>query len=624
MSFWSKLFGTPPPPTSRGKKKSTPLTFKERWKALHNIPKFFRLIWEVSPSMMLGNLVLRLLKAGIPLTMLYVGKLIIDEVIRIAQIGFEGADMQYLWTIVAIEFGLALMSDLLNRGINLLDALLGDLFANKTSVQLIEHAARLDLQQFEDADFYDKLERARRQTTGRTVLMGQVLSQVQDFITILFLGAGLVVFNPWLIVLLFIAVIPAFLSETYFNEKSYSITRNWTPERRELDYLRYIGASDVTAKEIKIFGLEKFLRNRFEVVADRYYEVNKALSVKRAAWGSVFNSLGNAGYYVAYVVIILQTVKSIITVGDLTFLAGSFNRLRALLQSILTRFSSISQNALYLQDFFDFLEMQPQITSSNKALPFPKKLKEGFVFDNVGFKYPGTEIWALRNLSFTFRAGEKLALVGENGAGKTTLTKLIARLYDPSEGQILLDGHDLKEYDLKELREAIGVIFQDFVRFQMTASENIAIGKIEELEDQPTIVHSAEQSLADTVIEKLPAQYEQMLGRRFQGGVELSGGEWQKVALGRAYMRKAEVLILDEPTAALDARAEFEVFQRFADLTEGKMAVLISHRFSTVRMADRILVLQNGQKIELGTHEELLDLGGSYAELFGLQAAGYQ
>ncbi|MGB0931124.1 MAG: ATP-binding cassette domain-containing protein, partial [Chitinophagales bacterium] len=451
MSFWSKLFGTPPPSTPRGKKKSAPLTFKERWKALHNIPKFFRLIWEVSTSMMLGNLVLRLFKAGIPLTMLYVGKLIIDEVIRIAQVGFEGADMQYLWTIVAIEFGLALMSDLLNRGINLLDALLGDLFANKTSVQLIEHAARLDLQQFEDADFYDKLERARRQTTGRTVLMAQVLSQVQDFITILFLGAGLVVFNPWLIVLLFIAVIPAFLSETYFNEKSYSITRNWTPERRELDYLRYIGASDVTAKEVKIFGLEKFLRNRFEIVADRYYEVNKALSVKRAAWGSVFNSLGNAGYYVAYIVIVLQTVKNIITVGDLTFLAGSFNRLRALLQSILTRFSSISQNALYLQDFFDFLEMQPTITSSKKALPFPKEIETGFVFENVGFKYPGTEIWALRHLSFTFKTDEKLALVGENGAGKTTLTKLIARLYDPSEGRILLDGHDLKEYDLKEL-----------------------------------------------------------------------------------------------------------------------------------------------------------------------------
>ncbi|MEZ4883211.1 MAG: ABC transporter ATP-binding protein [Chitinophagales bacterium] len=624
MSFWSKLFGTTPPSPSRSRGSSDSLTFKERWKALGNIPKFFRLIWETSRMMTLGNVILRVLQAGVPLTMLYVGKLIIDEVIRIAQTGFDGTDMQYLWSIVAIEFTLALVSDLFNRGINLLDALLGDLFANKTSVQLIEHAAKLDLQQFEDANFYDKLERARRQTTGRTVLMSQVLAQVQDMITILFLGAGLVVFNPWLIVLLFVAVIPAFLSETYFNEKSYSITRSWTPERRELDYLRYVGASDVTAKEIKIFGLEGFLRNRFESLADRYYEVNKALTVKRAAWGSIFNSLGNAGYYTAYIVIILQTVKNLISVGDLTFLAGSFNRLRSLLQSILTRFSSIAQNALYLQDFFDFMDMQPLIISQQQALTFPKEIQQGFVFENVGFKYPGTEIWALRHLSFTWDAGEKLALVGENGAGKTTFTKLIARLYDPSEGRILLDGHDLKEYDLKELREAIGVIFQDFVRFQMTASENIAIGKIEEKEDKPTIVHSAEQSLADTVIEKLPAQYEQMLGRRFEGGVELSGGEWQKVALGRAYMRKAQVLILDEPTAALDARAEFEVFQRFADLTAGKMAVLISHRFSTVRMADRILVLKNGQKVELGTHKELLELNGFYAELFGLQAAGYQ
>ncbi|MFK7904929.1 MAG: ABC transporter ATP-binding protein [Chitinophagales bacterium] len=626
MSFWSKLFGTERETKSKYKRQgeAKSLTFKERWKALSNIPKFFRLIWETSPSMTLGNALLRLCKAGIPLTMLYVGKLIIDEVIRIGQVGFEGADMQYLWTIVAIEFGLALFSDLLNRGINLLDALLGDLFANKTSVQLIEHAAQLDLQQFEDATFYDKLERARRQTVGRTVLMSQVLSQVQDIITILFLAAGLVVFNPWLILLLLVAVFPAFLSETYFNEKSYSLTRSWTSERRELDYLRYVGASDVTAKEIKIFGLENFLRSRFETIADSYYEVNKALSIKRAAWGSVFNSLGNGGYYIAYVVIILQAVKSIITVGDLTFLAGSFNRLRALLQGILTRFSSIAQNALYLQDFFDFMEMQPEIVSPEKSRPFPKEIKEGFVFENVGFKYPGTEIWALRHLSFSLKAGEKLALVGENGAGKTTLTKLISRLYDPSEGRILLEGHDLKSYNLKELRQAIGIIFQDFVRFQMTASENIAIGKIEEREDTSVIVHSAEQSLADTVIQKLPEQYEQMLGRRFQGGVELSGGEWQKVALGRAYMRKAEMLILDEPTAALDARAEFEVFQRFADLTKGKMAVLISHRFSTVRMADRILVMQNGEKVELGTHQELLDLDGYYAELFGLQAAGYQ
>lgn len=627
MSFWSRLFGTAKENKSKYKAEKVgkdALTFKERWEALSNLPKFFRLIWHTSPFMTLCNVFLRVLQAGIPLTMLYVGKLIIDEVIRIAEVGFEGADMQFLWTVVAIEFGLALLSDLFNRGINLLDALLGDLFANNTSVQLIEHAAQLDLQQFEDSEFYDKLERARRQTTSRTVLMSQVLSQVQDIITILFLGAGLVVFNVWLIVLLFIAVFPAFLSETYFNERSYSLTRNWTPERRELDYLRYIGASDVTAKEIKMFGLENFLRNRFKVVADSYYEVNKSLSIKRAAWGSFFNSLGNAGYYIAYVVILLQTVQKIITVGDLTFLAGSFNRLRGLLQRILTRFSSISQNALYLQDFFDFMDMQPQITAPKKPLLFPSKIQEGFVFENVGFKYPGTEIWALRHLSFTLRAGEKMALVGENGAGKTTLTKLVSRLYDPSEGRILLEGKDLKLYDLKELREAIGVIFQDFVKFQMTASENIAIGKIEEKENKETIVVSAEQSLADTVIKKLPQQYNQMLGRRFEGGVELSGGEWQKVALGRAYMRKAQVLILDEPTAALDARAEFEVFQRFAHLTEGKMAVLISHRFSTVRMADRILVLRNGQKVELGTHEELLEENGYYAELFGLQAAGYQ
>ncbi len=610
-------------PRGNRRKKQDKISFSERYKAFQNLPRFFRLVWDVNKYMTIGNVLMRILKAALPLTMLYIGKLIIDEVIRLVQSSGE-QDLQYIWMLLALEFGLAFASDLLNRGITLLDALLGDLFANKTSLMLIEHSAQLDLQQFEDAAFYDKLERARRQTVGRVVLMSQVLTQFQDFITIFFLAIGLVVFNPWLIVLLIIAVIPAFLSETYFNERNYSLVRSWTPERRELDYLRYIGASDQTAKEVKIFGLADFLKERFARLADKYYEVNRNLAVKRALWGTVFNALGTGGYYAAYVFIILQTVAKVITVGDLTFLAGSFNRLRGLLQGILSRFSSIAQSALYLQDFFEFLEMQPNIKNASKGRPIPSPIQVGFVFENVGFKYPNTEKWAIRNVSFTLKAGEKLALVGENGAGKTTLTKLLARLYDPSEGRILLDGYDLKEYDLVDLRQKIGVIFQDFVRFQMTAAENIAVGKIEKKEDHSQIVHSAEQSLANTVIEKLGQQYEQMLGRRFEGGVELSGGEWQKVALGRAYMRDAQLLILDEPTAALDARAEYEVFERFAQLTEGKTAVLISHRFSTVRMADRILVLNNGELEELGTHEELLEKNGHYAELFKLQASGYQ
>ncbi|RMG30470.1 MAG: ABC transporter ATP-binding protein [Bacteroidetes bacterium] len=598
-------------------------TFKENLQALGNLPRFLKLIWQTSPRLTLANVLLRLLQAGIPVTVLYIGKLIIDEIIRLASLGME-ADKEYLWLLVGLEFGLALLTALFSRAISLVDALLGDLFSNETSVRLIAHAARLDLPQFEDARFYDKLERARRQTTGRVVLMSQMLSQLQDLMTILFLGAGLVVFNPWLILLLVLAVLPAFVSETYFNQRSYSLARNWTPERRELDYLRAIGASDQTAKEVKLFGLANFLKQRFARLADQYYRANRRLAIKRAGWGLLFNSLGDVGYYVAYIVIVMQTISGELSIGDLTFLAGSFGRLRGLLRGMLSRFSSIAQSALYLQDLFDFFEMKPQIVSTPHARPFPTELKTGFVFEGVSFKYPKTEHYALREVSFQLHPGEKLALVGENGAGKTTLVKLLARLYDPSEGRILLEGHDLREYELQSLRAAIGVIFQDFVRYHFTAGENIAIGQIDAREDRPQIEQAAHLSLADTVIEKLPDGFEQVLGRRFKKGVELSGGEWQKVALGRAYMREAQLLILDEPTAALDARAEYEVFQRFAELTAGKMAVLISHRFSTVRMADRILVLEKGRMLELGTHEELLERQGLYAELFQLQAQGYQ
>ncbi|MCC9165351.1 ABC transporter ATP-binding protein [Pontibacter harenae] len=597
-------------------------SFKEQLGALKNLPKFFRLIWETSKRMTIGNLLLRLVKAAIPLSMLYVAKLIIDEVIRLIDVT-DGGNLSYLWILVALELGLALLSDIINRGITLLDSLLGDLFSNRTSISLIEHAAKLDLAQFEDATFYDKLERARRQTVTRVVLMSQVLSQVQDVITIAFLAVGLVAFNPWLILILLVAVVPSFLGESHFNERTYSLSRSWTPERRELDYLRYIGASDETAKEIKTFNLSGFLSGRFKTLSDRYYYLNKSLIVRRAIWGTLLSAIGTLAYYGAYVFILFQTVAGAITVGTLTFLAGSFNNMRGLLQGIMTRFSQIAESALYLQDLFDFLELQPQITPPANPLPIPRPIQHGFTFENVGFKYHNSERWAVRHLSFHLKAGEKLALVGENGAGKTTLVKLLARLYEPTEGRILLDGTDLRDYDLNDLRHQVGIIFQDYVRFQMSASDNIAIGQISNISDSERIQTSARKSLADNVIQRLPGKYEQVLGKRFNKGVELSGGEWQKVALARAYMREAQLLILDEPTSALDARAEHEVFQRFSELIQGKTAVLISHRFSTVRMADRILFLEQGQLKELGSHEELLAKNGKYAELFTLQARGY-
>ena len=596
MNWWQRLFKT-----EKGNTAAEQLSLKDRVSALRYLPRFFGLVWQSSPGMMVANIALRIMRSAIPLAMLYVAKLIIDGIVHLKD---ADASHNHLWNLVAVEFGLAILSDVLSRTVSLLDSLIGDLFVNSTSVKIMQHAARLDLEQFEDSQFYDKLERARQQTIGRTVLLSQVLSQVQDTITMAFLAVGLLAFNPWLILLLLIAVVPAFLGESHFNNRSYALNRRQTPERRELDYIRYVGASDETAKEVKVFDLSGFFIERFSSLSAKFYGDNKKLSRRRATWGTFFSFLGSAGYYGAYIYIINQAIKGTLSIGDVTFLAGSFRQLRGLLEGILGRFSSVSQGAIYLKDFFDFFEIQPRIKMASSPRPFPNPIQQGFVFEDVGFKYFNAERWANRHLNFTLKAGEKLALVGENGAGKTTLVKLLARLYDPTEGRILLDGYDLKEYDLADVRRSTGVIFQDYLRYQMTASQNIAVGDVREQLNTQLIVSSAEQSLASSVVEKLPGGYNQQLGRRFNNGVDLSGGEWQKIALARAYMKDAQLLILDEPTAALDARAEYEVFQRFADLTKGKTAVLISHRFSTVRMADRILVLNNGELEEIGSHEE--------------------
>lgn len=599
-----------------------PLTFKERIDALRNLPAFFKLVWQTSPWMTVVSSILRITRSATPLGLLYIGKLIIDQVIAITRNHAIGT--HYLWQLVATEFALAIISDMLSRAITLMDSLLGDLFSNHTSVRIMEHAATLDLDQFEDAVFYDKLERARQQTVGRTILLSQVMGQVQDLITMGFLAVGLMAFNPWLIVLLLIAIIPAFLGESHFNDQSYALTRGQTPERRELDYVRYLGASDETAKEVKIFDLSGFIIDRFKQLSNKFYWDNRRLSIQRSLWGTFFAMLGSIGYYAAYVYIIIKAVEGTVSIGELAFLAGSFRQLRSLLEGILTRFTAVSQGAIYLRDFFEFFDIKPKIKLADKPLPFPKTIQEGFTFEDVGFKYINSERWANRHLNFTLQPGEKLALVGENGAGKTTLVKLLARLYDPTEGRILLDGHDLRDYDLADVRLNVGIIFQDYLRYQMTFAQNIAVGNIAQKENRPLIENSARQSLADKLAARLPGAYDQQLGKRFADGVELSGGEWQKVALARAYMRDAQLLILDEPTSALDARAEYDVFQRFAELTKGKSAVLISHRFSTVRMADRILVLEKGELIEIGSHEELLIKGGRYAELFDLQAMGYR
>ena len=607
-----------------------PPTWKERREAIRYVPALAKLIWETHRGFTASMLILRVLRAFVPLATFWTGKLIIDAVIGAAA---GHTPLTQLWRYVGLEIGIVVVSLVLGRMSALVESLLGDLFSNRMSVRIMQHAATLDLAQFEDPDFYDHLERARQQTVGRIALLTQLLSIAQDFLTLLTLAGALFVASPWLLLLLLLAIIPSFLGETHFASLGYSLLFRWTPERRQLDYLRYVGASDATAKEVQMFGLAPWLTRKYDELSLKFYNENKQLSIRRAVINTVLSVLGTIGYYAAYVIILLRAVHGEITIGTLTFLAASFARGRDVIQSILLAASSVFEQALYLRDLFVFLEMKPTIASKPNARSVPQPLQRGFTFENVGFQYPGSERWAVRHLNLELHSGERVALVGENGAGKTTVTKLLARLYDPTEGRILLDGVDLREYDLAQVRHAIGVIFQDFVRYDMRFEENIGVGEIDEVREQlanpdnpvpAEIETAAEQSLATSLLPKFKDGYKQMLGRRFENGVDLSGGEWQKVALARAYLRAAQVLILDEPTAALDARAEYEVFLRFSELVAGRMAVLISHRFSTVRMADRIIVLRNGRMEEQGTHEELVEHDGLYRELFTMQAAGYK
>jgi ATP-binding cassette subfamily B protein len=623
----------PSGPTAFGSSAIAGTSLKERVGALKNLRPFLMMVWCTSRGLTAASLALRLVRAVLPVVTLYVGKLIIDSVVLLVQapdkpetLGswLDSGLLNWLILLLASEFVLAVMADVLGRVVSLIDSLLAERVTNASSVRLMEHAAKLDLEDFEDSEFQDQLERARRQTSGRMTLLGQLFGQAQDIVSVASFAAGLIFYAPWLIVLLFLALVPAFIGEAHFNAQSYSLDFVRTPERRELDYVRQTAASVETAKEVKIFGLNGFLIDRYIRLAADFYAANRRLALRRATWGGLFTTIGTVGYYLAYAYITWSTLTGKFSVGDLTFLAGSFLRLRSLLEGLLTTFSSTAGQALYLNDLFSFFEVKPEILSPAKPRSFPNPIERGFEFEDVGFRYPGSERWAVRHLGFTLHAGEVLALVGENGAGKTTLVKLLARLYDPVEGRILLDGHDLREYDLEALRGNMGVIFQDFVRYNLSAGDNIAVGKIADRDDRARIERAAKRSQADEVIAKLPGGYQQMIGKRFKNGVELSGGEWQKIAIARAYMRDAAVLILDEPTAALDARSEFEVFQRFKELSSGKTAILISHRFSSVRMADRILVLAEGQIEAAGTHHELLAQSGRYSELFELQAAGYR
>lgn len=608
----------PRPPDSS----EIPQTWQERLSALRNVPPLLKMVWETSRSLTVSTLLLRCVAALFPLATLWVSKLIIDLVVR--AIRHQVFDHRLIWKLLILELLLAVGADTLGRFISLVDSLSGDQFTNHISIKLMQHADSLDLVSFEDPVFYDKMERARRQTTARLGMLAGLAGMAQQLLTLLSMLSAVVFYYPWLLLLLLAATIPVFLGETRFAMLNYSMLFRYTPERRELDYLRYLGASNESAKEVKIFGLGKHLVQRAKALFERFYAENRHLAIRRAIHGTLLNLVPTGAYYAAYALIILRALAGRLTVGDLTLMVGAFSRARNTMESLVSGLAGISEQALFIKDLFDFFETSPAISSPPDAIPAPRPIRTGFEFQNVSFSYPGSDKNVLDNINFHFYPDEKIALVGENGAGKTTLVKLIARLYDPAQGRILLDGIDLREYNVDELRHEIGVIFQDYMRYDILASENIGFGRVDDLRNQRRVELSAEKSLAAAVIRGLPKAYQQMLGRRFEGGLDLSTGQWQKIALARAYMRDAQILILDEPTASLDARAEFEVYQRFVDLTAGKMAVLISHRFSTVRMADRILVLEQGRIAEQGSHSQLVALGGKYSELFELQAAGYR
>jgi len=595
--------------------------WQERLSALRNLPPVLEIVWASGPVTVVLGFVFRLLAALQPVGLLYVSKLIIDTIVYVLS-GHQPAP-QRLWWLVVAEFVIAVLGNILTRTIDYLDSLLADKYTRHVSIQVMKHAAELDVIAYEDPVFYDRLERARVQATDRLAMIQMLGRLVQQVITTITLSASIIYFSPWLLFLLIAGVLPAFLGESHFAFLGYAKNFRQTPVRRQLDYLRLLGGSKEAAKELKLFGLSQFLTDRFTRLSDEVYEENVALSRRKLIAGALLSIIGSLGYYAAYVYVIWRTVIGALTIGSLYFLAGAILQASTNIQQIFSTLSGVADQALFLTDLLAFFEMKPTITSKPNALPAPRPIRRGFEFRNVSFAYPGSSRLILRNLDFTLHPGERVALIGENGQGKTTIVKLITRLYDPTGGQVLLDGVDLREYRLEDLYREIGVIFQDFMRYEMTARENVAVGRIEDVGDLDRIAAAARKSLADEVIAKAGG-YDQMLGRRFESGIDLSGGEWQKLALARAYLRDAQLLILDEPTAALDARSEYEVFERFAELTGGKMALFISHRFSTVRMADRIVVLAEGRITEDGSHEKLIALGGQYSEMFELQAASYR
>jgi ATP-binding cassette subfamily B protein len=599
--------------------------------ATQNIAKAFGLVWQAHPASAVGMAAVTLLSALLPAAQAWVGKLIVDGVVgAIGKMPATSATnvlvvLQPVLPYLAFEFILVTLGAVLGQSRTLVEHVLHSRLSNAINSAIIRKALVLDLHFFENAEFYDKLENARREADWRAMsILNDGFMMVQNVITLASFVVLLIAFSPFVALLLLVATLPLFIAQTRFSELNFRLLTWRAPESRRMMYLERLLTNSDSAKEIKLFGLGEPLLKRYHELFWKFYREDTALAKRRSLISVGFGILTSLSFYVAYAWIVFRTITGAITLGSMTLYLSVFRQSQGTFQGLLYNINSLYESALFMSNLYGFLELTPEMPIAARPRKAPLPIMQGIEFRNVSFKYPNRESWALHNVSLTIRPGEKIALVGANGAGKTTFIKLLTRLYDPTEGQILLDGVDLREYDIDDLRKRIGVIFQDFVRYMMTAGENIGFGQIEALDDKSRIERAAVKGGADEVIGELPQGYETMLGHWFERGRELSGGQWQKIALGRAFMRDAEVLVLDEPTASLDAEREYEIFQRFRQLTEGRIAILISHRFSTVRMADRIVVIENGEVTESGAHADLLALNGTYARLFNMQAEGYR
>lgn len=608
----------------------TAATWPERLRqvrdAFGNIPGAFRLVWRADRHSTVIMALLTLIAAALPAAQAWAGALIVDSVVASFTARLDPlVGLEHALPYLGFELALLLIGAASTQMRTFYEHVLNARLAHTINTEIIRKALTLDLHYFEDASFYDKLQNARREADFRALgIINGSYNVVQNLLTLLSFAALLLAFSPLITLVLFGATIPAFVAQGRFSNLYFRLLTWRAPEFRRMQYLEHVLTVDSSAKEVKLFNLGEPLLKRYSDAFQIFFREDADLARRRSIISAGLGVLANLSYYGAYAWIVFLTIGGAITLGGMTFYLTLFRQSQGAFQGLFGSITRLYEHGLFMENLFTFLSLSPQMTQATQPVPLPPQLQRGLEFRNVSFRYPGRDDWALREINLTIAPGEKLALVGPNGAGKTTLIKLLTRLYDPTEGQILLDGVDLRDYDLDELRQRIGVIFQDFVRYQSTMRENIGFGQIDHLDDAQRIGAAAQRGGADDVVAALPAGMETMLGRWFDHGFELSGGQWQKIALSRAFMRDGEVLVLDEPTAALDAEREYEIFQRFRELTAGKIAVLISHRFSTVRMADRIAVIEGGRITEVGSHAELVRQGGTYARLFEMQAEGYR